>query len=204
MPVSVMRVPALVAASAIPKSATSALPVVQQDVLRLDVSVDDAVTVRVVERPGHLASDPDGVGHRKLLLAMETVAERLPLDHRHDVEEERVGLSRIVEREDVRVLEIGGGLDLGEKPLGTDDGGELRSQDLDGDSAVVPEVLGQVDCRHAARAELALDAVAVGQGGGETSDGIGHGPHETCGSVRPVARPTVREGVPRRSWSPSG
>ena len=34
-------------------------------------------------------------------------------------------------------------------------------QHLDGDVAVVPEVVGEVDGRHAASAELALDAVAI-------------------------------------------
>ena len=39
-----------------PKSATSALAVVEQDVLRLDVAMDDAVPVGVVERVGDLAA----------------------------------------------------------------------------------------------------------------------------------------------------
>ena len=54
-----------------------------------------------------------------------------------------------------------------QEPLGAEHGGELGLQHLDRDLAVVPEVLGEVDRRHAARAELALDAVAVGEGGGE-------------------------------------
>ena len=40
-------------------------------------------------------------------------------------------------------------------------------QDLDGDLAAVLEVLGEVDGGHAALAELALEAVAVGEGRGE-------------------------------------
>jgi hypothetical protein len=65
------------------------------------------------------------------------------------------------------VLEIGGELDLLEEPLRADDGGQLGVQHLDGDVAVVLEVLGEVHRGHAARAELALEAVAVGEGGGE-------------------------------------
>ena len=65
------------------------------------------------------------------------------------------------------MLEVGGGLDLGQEPLGADHGGELGAQHLERDLAVVPEVLGEVDGGHAARAELALDAVAVGEGGCE-------------------------------------
>ena len=63
------------------------------------------------------------------------------------------------------MLQVGGDLDLGEEPLGAEHGGELGLEDLDGDLAVVLEVVGEIDRRHAALAELALDAVAVGQGG---------------------------------------
>ena len=65
------------------------------------------------------------------------------------------------------MLQVGGGPDLAEEPLGADHGGELGAHELDGDLAVVPEVLREVDGRHAAGAELALDAVAVGQCRGE-------------------------------------
>ena len=73
------------------------------------------------------------------------------------------------------MLQVGGGLDLAEEPLGADHGGELGPQHLDRDLAVVLEVLGEVDGGHAALAELALDAVAVGQRGGEAGSGLVHG-----------------------------
>ena len=62
------------------------------------------------------------------------------------------------------MLEPGGELDLAEEALGAERGGELGMEHLERDRAVVPEVLGQVDGGHAAAAELALDAVAVGEG----------------------------------------
>ena len=40
--------------------------VLEQDVLRLDVAVDDALAVRVVERRGHLAREPERLVHREL------------------------------------------------------------------------------------------------------------------------------------------
>ena len=95
------------------------------------------------------------------------VAERLAVDERHDVVEEAVGLARVEERQDVRMLQVRGGLDLDQEPLGADDGGQFGLQDLERDLAVVLQVLGQVHRGHAALAELALDAVAAGQGGGE-------------------------------------
>ena len=74
----------------------------------------------------------------------------------------------------MRVLQGGDRLDLAEEPLGADDRGELRPQHLDRDLAIVLEVLGQIDGGHAALAELPLDAVAVGEGGGEAGPGVGH------------------------------
>ena len=58
-----------------------------------------------------------------------------------------------------------GDLDLPQEPSGAERGGELGPQHLDRDLAVVLEVLGEIDGGHAALAELALDAVAVGEGG---------------------------------------
>jgi hypothetical protein len=68
-----------------------------------------------------------------------------------------------VDRQDVGVLEPGGEADLALEALGAERGRELRQEDLEGDWAVVPEVLGQVDHSHAAPAELALDPVVIRQ-----------------------------------------
>ena len=61
-----------------------------------------------------------------------------------------------------------------EEPLGAEDGGQLGLQHLDRDVAVVLEVVGEIHGRHAALAQLALDPVAVGQGGLEPREEFGH------------------------------
>ena len=63
------------------------------------------------------------------------------------------------------MLQVGGELDLGQEPLGAEHGAELGVQHLDRDLAVVLEVVREVDGGHAAGADLALEAVLVGQGG---------------------------------------
>ena len=146
----------------------------QQDVLGLDVTVNDAVAVGVVECGRHLGRDLDCIVHRQLLLAADPVTHRLPFDVRHHVEEKAIGLSAVVQRQDVRMLEVGGRLDFAEEPLGADDRGEFRPQHLDGDAAVVLDVLRQVHGGHAALAEFPLEAVAVGQGLGEAGEDVGH------------------------------
>ncbi len=58
-----------------PKSATMRVTVVQQNVLGLDVAMDDAVPMRVVERACYFARDAHCVGDRKLTLAVEPSRE---------------------------------------------------------------------------------------------------------------------------------
>ena len=65
-------------------------------------------------------------------------------------------------------------LDLAQEPLGAQRGGELRAQDLDGDAPVVPEVVGEVHRRHAARAELSLDAIVVSERSAQFRAWISH------------------------------
>ncbi len=65
------------------------------------------------------------------------------------------------------MLKIRRCLDFTQEALGADDRRQLGPQHLDGDLAVVLDVLGQVHGGHAALAELALEAVAVGQGLGQ-------------------------------------
>ena len=53
--------------------------------------------------------------------------------------------------------------DLAQKPLAAERRAEVGVQDLDGDVATVPQVVGEENGRHAARAELAIDAIAIGE-----------------------------------------
>ncbi len=154
--------------------------IVQQDVLRLDVAMNNAVAVGVIESGGNLCSQAHSIGHRQLLLAVQPIAERLTLDERHDVEE---GLSPqpplrfaerghdyrtgVMQREDVRVLQVSRGADLGEKALGADDRGKLGAENLDRHLACMAKVFSQVDCGHPPLAQLAFDPVPVGQAGRE-------------------------------------
>jgi hypothetical protein len=78
--------------------------------------------------------------------------------------------------------EIGGRLDLPKKPVRAERRGELRPEHLHRDHTPVPKVLGQIDGGHAARAELALDAVAVGEGGAKPRGDFDRGSAQ-CASI---------------------
>ncbi len=71
------------------------------------------------------------------------------------------------------MLQTSGDGDLAREALGAECGRELLSQHLDGDLALVLQVFGKVDRCHATLPELALEAVPVGEGGGESFEGGG-------------------------------
>ena len=139
----------------------------QHHVVRLDVTVDHAAAVGVGERIGHVAQQPGRLGYRQLALAIEPVAERFALDVGHDVEEEALGLARIEQRKDVGMLQLGGDLDFAQKAVGPQGRRQLRPQHLDRHFAEVLQILRQIDRGHAALTQLPLEAVVVGEGGGE-------------------------------------
>jgi len=157
-----------------PEVAHDGLPGFEQDVLRLDIPVHHAAAVRVAQRGGHFAGDPQCVLERQLLLACQSLTQRLALDVRHDVVQEASGLARIVERQDVWMGQAGDGLDLAEEPVGPEGHSELRPEHLDGDRAAVLQVLGEEDDRHPALAQLPFDRVALGEGGPETDEEVYH------------------------------
>ena len=132
------------------------------------------LAVGVIQGGGHLAGDTERLVEGELALHVEPLPERAALHVRHHVEEEPAGLSRVIDREDMRVGEPGRHLDLPEEPLGADLDGDLRAKDLESDSTVVAEVPGEEDDRHAALAQLALDAVAIGECSRQTEGGFGH------------------------------
>jgi hypothetical protein len=116
-----------------------------------------------------------------LLFTIEAIAQRLTLDMRHHIVQEivcqPVRLSArppaVKQRQDIGVLQMGRGLDLGQKTLGADDRCQLRPQDLERHLAVVLDVVCQVHGSHTTSTELVLDGVAVGQGGGQAFERVG-------------------------------
>jgi hypothetical protein len=118
----------------------------------------------VAQRPGRLTCNPQGVADRELPLPPDPVAQALALDVGHGEPEVAGRLAGIEDREDMRVLQPGGELDLALEPIGAEGDGHRRQEDLEGDGSLVLEVPGEIDRGHPAPAELALDEVAIGQG----------------------------------------
>jgi hypothetical protein len=110
------------------------MPSLKEDILRLDVTVDDAAGVSESERISHLTRDPEGILNRQLVLPAESIAEGLALNIWHHVVQEAAGFARIEQRQNVGVTETGRGLDLAEETVRTNGRGQVRVQDLDGEA----------------------------------------------------------------------
>ena len=59
------------------------------------------------------------------------------------------------------MVERRGDLDLAQKAIGAEHAGQFRAQDLHRHSSCVLQVAGEIDGRHSAAPELALDRVAI-------------------------------------------
>ena len=73
----------------------------EQDVARLDVAVQNALCVCLVQRVGHLEGEPDRYIDRELNLSPEAVAKALALDVGHGVPELPGIIAGVEHREDV-------------------------------------------------------------------------------------------------------
>jgi hypothetical protein len=175
----------------------------QEDVLGLDVSVDDAALVRVLQRVRHLARQLHRVVHRELPLSLEPSAERLALHERHHVVQLPVCAAGIEQRQDVRVLERRGKLDLLEESLWPEHRTELRVQDLDCHLPAVPNVLRQVHGGHAAASELALDVVTAREHGAKLRERRRHQEASARDTTATKTRDTTPPPSSRSVW-PAG
>src|SRR6185437_10825146 len=115
------------------------------------------------QRARDLRADLHGVVQGHLLLPLEPLAERFAGDVRHRIVQEAIRLTGVVERQDVRMVELGGNLDFAQEPRGTDRSGDFGTQDLDGDGPAVLLIQREVHDGHAAPAQLPLYAVASGE-----------------------------------------
>ena len=89
----------------------------EEDVVRLDVPMHDAVSVGMVQGVDHVPEQAHRFSDGELPLTGETGAERLALDVRHGEPEPSSRITGVVHGKDVGVLETGDDLDLPEETL---------------------------------------------------------------------------------------
>ena len=89
----------------------------EHQVARLDVAVDHALLVRVLETQGRLVGEEAGVGHGQRAAGLDHLRQVEPVDVLHREDEALVDPERVVRRHDVRVPEPGHGADLAEEAV---------------------------------------------------------------------------------------
>jgi hypothetical protein len=133
----------------------------EEDVVGLDVAVDDAVVVQVLERVAHLDGDPERLLARDRDLAAHEGAERLPLHVLHG----HVHLALVAglqDPDDVGVAQRLPDLLLAPEALGEDDVAlVLQVRDLERDGLAGARVGGLEDGGHPAPRQEVRELVLV-------------------------------------------
>jgi hypothetical protein len=126
----------------------------------------------IVERECDLSCQLYRYFDRESSLSLELIVKRLPSYMRHGVPQLPTGLAGVEHGYDMRMLETRGKVDLTQEALGPQ-GVQLGTHDLQGDTTIVSEVVCEIDRCHTALSELALETVAIRQGGLEIVRGAG-------------------------------
>jgi hypothetical protein len=129
------------------------------------VPVDDALLVRVGERPGHLAQHPGGLGRREGALLPHAGTQGPARYVRHREEDECIDFFDRVDRDDVRVRQLGGGPRFPQKSFLECRRMGARREELDRYQAVKPDLAREIDDAHPAATQLSLQRVASGHRG---------------------------------------
>jgi hypothetical protein len=133
---------------------------VDQDVLRLDVAVDDVARVREAERSRDLDRVGDRLPDRQFAEAADAVLERLALDVLEDDERAPVLLAGVDHAHDVGVRELGHRARLAAEALElVGVGGDLAVHELDRHAPLEDAVERPIDGRHPAGAYLGVEPV---------------------------------------------
>ena len=119
--------------------------------------------MRVGECIGHGRRDRQRLVRARRTPARKLLAQRAAVDVRHDIIEEPARFARVVQGEDVWVGEAGGDLDLLQKPLDAEKGGEAGQENFERDAAPMLAVVREVHGSHAAAAEHLTELVALGE-----------------------------------------
>lgn len=129
---------------------------------------------------------------------------------RHHKIEQAPGITRVVQRQDMRVREARSQANLAYKAFASHRVGDLGAQHLDGHIPLVPEITGTIHGCHATGSNQRFDGVSTVEGGGQNGQRGGHGAAENT-SRRPQGRdqcassvtPDLRDGNAEPIPSPS-
>jgi hypothetical protein len=133
---------------------------IEQHVGRLDVAMHETAGMCDIQGARHLRQDPRGL-RRIQAPTPEALLQVAALHVAHRDEEVLLGRTRLVDRDDVRVVDGRGELGLAQEAVAE----RLvlrkrRSEQLECDLPLQSQVLGEIDDAHAAQPEQGFDPVA--------------------------------------------
>ena len=129
------------------------------DVRRLQISMNDSRGVRSRQSGGHLAGIGDDLGYREWS-TLDPLFQRFATAVRHGDERTALPVANLVDGFDVRVIERACCLRLANQTfLRMPIAGRALGEELERHLPVKPEILGEIDGAHAARAERFENAV---------------------------------------------
>src|SRR5262249_39277101 len=133
-----------------------------QDVRRLDVSMKDPPPMSEIESVRNLRGKLQGVADGEEPFTGDAVAKRF-LDERHRVIQEAVAISRIEERENVRMRQMREDSYFTKEAVSRQRCGHFVAQHLERDQAPVADVYGFVNNGRRPGANALADRVPIGQ-----------------------------------------
>jgi hypothetical protein len=121
-----------------------------------------ALPVCIVDGVGNVVKNPDSLSDGQLTGSLQSRAQRLSFDARHRIIKQIVFRAGKEERDDVRMLQSRGQLDLAAEAADVEPGAELGRQNFDDDIAAERDFADNEDARHPA-AEVVDDFVAIAE-----------------------------------------
>jgi hypothetical protein len=166
-----------------PEIGNQRLSIAEEDVLGLDVAMNDALPMCVVQRQRGFPADANRVLDRKLGFSRQTVAQAFAFDERHRKPEQVAGAAGVIHAQDVRMLQPRRQLDFALEALGAQRCRQLRLENLERYGTIVLDVARKVDRRHTATAKLPFNRIATGQRLAQDPERFRHA-HPCVGSVK--------------------
>ena len=133
-----------------------------EDVSGLDIAMYDTVSMSEGKGGRDVSGDLSGAIGVQRSLGVDDLGERTTLDVLHHDEVGAELLTPVVDRHDVGMVEVGGGLSFATEALDEEFiAGVFGEEHLDRHGAIKQEVAGQIHVGHATAGEFAMQFVAV-------------------------------------------
>jgi hypothetical protein len=144
----------------------------KKNVLWLDIAVNYALAMGVSERVRDVTRDRACDANWELSFSIDSAAKRFARDVRHYVVEKRLDVARIMEREDIGMLEAGQQSDFPDEAQLTGFGIRVRVENLDRDFALVLQIARKVHRRECSLSNFAFNLVVSAERGTQRCDRI--------------------------------